>query len=228
MASAVIFGGGVGSRMKAPVPKQFMEINGKPLICWTIDKFENNSNIQSIVLVVGEKYINLTNKLVSEWGYKKITAIVSGGKTGQESIRQGLMALRNIKPTDELVFIHDAVRPVIGNELIDRCYETARLKGNAVAAVPAFETVAVCDDQKNVELITDRSRTWILRAPQVFKLGELLKNHEISERRNSQFIDSAGMMMAYGESLNIVECERTNIKVTFPMDQLVINSLLQE
>lgn len=227
MASVVIFGGGIGSRMKLNVPKQFMIVDGRPILSWTIDYFEHNENIDKIVLVILKSYIEYTQNLVKKENFSKVKRIVAGGVTGQESIYNGLIALREISSNeDDIVFVHDAVRPIITNDLINQCAKIAIEKGNAIAASQAIETVAICDENKQIQKISQRSKTWILKAPQVFRLNSLLHFHEISKEKNLNFVDSADMMQHFGEKLNVVECDQSNIKITTAKDKELSSILL--
>ena len=192
------------------------------------NRFRKNKNIDNIVLVILNSYIDYAQNLVIKENFSKVKKIVAGGKSGQESIFNGLNALKDLADPEDFVFIHDAVRPFISCELIDNCIKTAQEKGNAVTAAKAIETVSVCDTTGKIRDITCRTNTWILKAPQVFRLRELLHFHDLSRVNEKQFIDSADMMHYYGKELNIVECDQSNIKITTPTDRLIAEIFLKK
>lgn len=228
MNTAVIFAGGTGTRMRTTGrPKQFLELHNKPIIIHTIECFENHPQIDSIVVVCIESWINYLKAQIDRFGIKKVVQIVPGGATSQESTRNGLYAAAALQdPKDTIVLIHDGVRPLINDQLISDNIRTVREKGNAITTVPAIETIITVDEHSQVESVIDRSKCCMARAPQSFWLNEIIAMHEQALRDDYQVIDSASLMIHYGKSLNIVEGPRENIKITTPADFYVFRAIM--
>ena len=230
MNIAVIFAGGVGKRMKSKggVPKQFLKVNGKPIIIHTLEKFENNSNIDAIVISCVKGYIDKLNKIIDDFKITKVRKVVIGGENGQESIYNGLKAAKEISISDDdIVLIHDGVRPLIDDELINNNIKTVQEKGSAITCVDCKETIILVDDNNDIKNVTDRDRTKIARAPQSFKLNEILEIHNKAIKDgNTNMIDSCTLMRKYKKKLNIVMGSSENIKITTPDDYYIFKALL--
>ena len=229
MNVALIFAGGSGTRMtNASVPKQFLELYGKPIIIYTLEKFENHEDIQGIVVVCIREWIPKMRSYIRKFGITKVKAIVPGGATGQESIYHGLLQIRRLYPEDTTVLVHDGVRPLVDPETITHAIRRVEEVGNAVTVVPAIETIFL-DNAENgkVGKILDRKQCEMARAPQCFKLGELLECHEQAraEGRND-FIDSASMFRHYGHELYTVQGKSENIKITTPIDFYIFRAIV--
>lgn len=220
MNVALIFAGGIGSRMGSETPKQFLEWNGKAIIIHTLNVFEKYPDINEIVIACKEEWIDYTKRLIQKEGIKKVVSIVLGGKTALDSQLNGLKEIKRLHPTDEIaVLIHDGVRPLVDAETVKRNIEAVWMYGNAITVTNAIETVIKIDEQGAVQEILNRSFCRMAKAPQSFKLNEIIEAHEkaISEGRHN-FIDSASMMNYYGHTLHTVMGEPENIKVTTPSD----------
>ncbi len=226
---AVIFAGGVGSRMKNPtLPKQFLEINDIPIIVHTINNFQFNNNIDDIIVVMLEEYIPFMHELKNKYNLSKVTNIVKGGVTGQESIYNGLKAAKNIcKDDNAIVLIHDGVRPIMEEDLIDRNIDAVRQYGSAISCVPSKETIIGIDSNNNINNIVDRKFVWIARAPQSFYLNDILDVHlQAINNNETNIIDSCTLMTKYGKNLHTVETCQENIKITTPEDYYVVQGLI--
>ena len=135
---ALIFAGGVGSRMGADIPKQFLKINNKPIIAITTSIFQNDPNISDIYIVMLKDYIDYTQEIVANYNLSKVRKIIPGGATGQESIFNGLSAIKQDHASEKvIVLIHDGVRPIIEDDLISRCIESVQQFGTAISGIPA-------------------------------------------------------------------------------------------
>lgn len=227
MNTALIFAGGTGTRMRTTGrPKQFLELHNKPIIIYTIECFENNSEIDTIVVVCIESWIEYLKEQIARFGIKKVVKIVPGGKTSQESTRKGLFAVAEIQdPKDTIVLIHDGVRPLITGELISDNIRMVKEKGNAITVAPAIETIVTVDDNQ-VDSVIDRSKCCLARAPQSFVLADIIQMHEWALRDNCQVIDSASLMVHYGKKLHIVEGPSENIKITTPSDFYIFRAIM--
>lgn len=231
MNIGVIFAGGSGKRMHTKgTPKQFLEVDGKPIIIHTLDKFELCQDVDAIVVVCLESYIPHLKKLISRYALKKVLRIVPGGKSGQESIYHGLCATEELVGGKEtIVLIHDGVRPLITEELLSANIEKAKSEGNAITVAPATETIFQFEqDTRIVSKIYDRSTCFVAKAPQTFWLKDILKAHEKAQREHMEYIDSASLMQAAGYTLHTVESTPDNIKVTTPSDYYMLKAIMTE
>ena len=231
MNIALIFAGGTGQRMNSRTrPKQFLELNGKPILIHTLEHFEDHPAVDSIVVVCLKDWIGYLNELADRFRIRKLRLVVEGGATGQESIRNGLYALdRDASvPKDAVILIHDGVRPLITEDLITRNIETARALGNAITVTPATETVIRVSPEREVSDIVDRSVCMLARAPQSFVLSDILAAHRRAERDDyREAIDSATLMTHYGATLHIVEGPVENIKITTPADFYIFRAITE-
>jgi len=231
MNIALIFAGGAGARMNTKTkPKQFLELNGKPIIIHTIDNFEYHPLIDAIVVVCLESWIPYMRDLLARYHIEKVRWVVPGGETGQQSICNGLNALCSDKtvPNDALVLIHDGVRPLINEDIISRNIACAEQHGNAITVTPAIETIINVTPADEVADILDRSKCRMARAPQTFRLSEIEKAHKRAiADGNCNMIDSAMLMSHYGTPLHIVEGPVENIKITSPSDFYIFRAIYE-
>lgn len=177
MNIAVIFAGGTGQRMNSRTkPKQFLLVHGKPIIIYTLEAFDQHPDIDAIVVVCLKEYIDVLEQLIAKFGVGKIAAIVPGGSSGQESIRNGVDKANRLYPADSVVIVHDGVRPLIDQQTITDCIVSVKKNGSAVTVVPATETIVQSEDGVITNII-DRKQCQLARAPQCFRLGELHDAH---------------------------------------------------
>lgn len=216
---AIIFAGGTGQRMNTRTkPKQFLELHGKPIIIHTIEQFEKHPSVDGIVVVCLESWIDELLRLLKVFSITKVDDVVSGGRTGQESIMHGVMRASELYPEETIVLIHDGVRPLVDEDTISSCIETASHFGNAIAVVPATETIV---QQKNgiITEIKDRSSCYMARAPQCFRLDDIKEAHAKALQEGFlDAVDSASLMRHFGWTLHAVEGNVENIKITTPSD----------
>ncbi|HGA1267571.1 TPA: 2-C-methyl-D-erythritol 4-phosphate cytidylyltransferase, partial [Streptococcus suis] len=172
VVSAVIFAGGSGSRMKTTTkPKQFLELHGKPIIIHTIEHFENHPLVDQIVIVCIEGWIEYLETLLSKFQIKKVVKVVPGGTTGQMSIFNGLEALSGNIENDDIVLIHDGVRPLIDAEIITNNIECVRNNRTAITVKPVIETVIQVNEDNAITNVVDRDSCQTAVAPQSFYLA---------------------------------------------------------
>lgn len=231
MNIALIFAGGVGSRMHTKSrPKQFLELNGKPVIIYTLELFDNHPQIDKIVVVCVEPWIPFLKKMLKKFEINKVATIIPGGSTGQDSIYNGLCATETLVKGDEehtTVLIHDGVRPLITEETITDNLDKVTECGSCITCIPATETFVVKKDDSSLE-IPERSASLIARAPQSFILNDILSAHRkaIAEGRHD-FIDSCTMMSHYGYKLGLIEGPMENIKITTPTDYFIFRAMVE-
>lgn len=230
MNIAVIFAGGSGVRMGAGIPKQFLEINGKPIIVHTLELFENHNEIDKIYVVMLEEYIPYMRKLVQRFAITKVCGIVAGGETGQDSIYNGLKRAAEENPADSIVLIHDGVRPWVSYDTISRNIQGVKDNGNAITCTPCFETILMSTNGKTVETVPYRKDTYAAQAPQSFRLGEVIADHEqvrLRPERYENLVDTCTLIKSLGKEAHMVEGNRGNIKVTTPEDVYMYRALIQ-
>lgn len=231
MNTALIFAGGSGKRMNTVSrPKQFLELHGKPVIIYTLELFDNHPSIDSICVVCIEPWIPFLKKQIKKFEINKVVNIVPGGETGQDSIFNGLTAIENYyaNSKDQInVLIHDGVRPLITEKTITDNIEICSKMGNCITCIPATETFIVKQNDDSLN-IPSRENSLIARAPQTFKLDDILAAHRkaISENRHD-FIDSCTMMSHYGHRMNTVIGPMENIKITTPTDFFIFRAMVE-
>lgn len=217
---AIIVAGGSGSRMNTALPKQFMLLDGMPVLYYPLKKFYEAG--VEIILVLPEQHLSLWEQLKTEHAIAIPHTIASGGVTRSESVYNGLMCVAD--DTDSLTGVHDAVRAMISAELINKLYDVANEKGNAVPVIPLNDSIRKLEGNKNSAV--NRTDYRIVQTPQVFKTNELVRAFQSSASKN--FTDEASLMESLGYSINIVEGEQENLKITYPNDILVAESLLKK
>lgn len=231
MNFALIFAGGTGTRMHTKTkPKQFLELNGKPIIIHTIEHFETHPEIDKIVVVCVKEWICYLNELLEKFRIKKVSKVIPGGQTGQESIFLGLSYIAehlSKDETEDLVLVHDGVRPLIDGELISQNIACARKFGNAITISPVIETVIKVNHENEITETIDRNRCRNAKAPQTFYIHEILECHKKARCDRKSFIDCATMMAAYGHKLYTVPCGTENIKITTPADFYIFRAICE-
>lgn len=227
MNIGVIFAGGVGRRMNTKgKPKQFLEVHGKPIIVHTIDIFQNTEAIDAVVVVCVSDWLDYMNNLVERFNLTKVKAVVAGGETGQMSIFKGLEAAEQLATDDAVVLIHDGVRPLINEKVINANIQSVKETGSAVTSVRAKETVVLVNDSSKISEVVDRTRSFIAKAPQSFYLSDILSvERDAISKGITDAIDSSTLMGMYNRELTIVEGPYENIKITTPDDFYMFKAL---
>lgn len=229
MNIAVIFAGGAGRRMHTKSrPKQFLEYQGKPIIVYTLELFDNHPMIDGIVVACVEEWIPFLEKMLKKFEINKVKKIVTGGETGQESIFRGLCAAEKISESeDDVVLIHDGVRPLITEQTITDNIDMVHKAGCCITCIPATETFIVSQQDGELE-IPSRDNSLIARAPQSFFLKDILAAHKKAKAEGkNNFIDSCSMMHHYGHKLGKVIGPMENIKITTPTDYFIFKAMVE-
>lgn len=227
MNIALIFAGGTGQRMNTRTkPKQFLELHGKPILVYTLEQFQKHDEIDAIILVMLESWIDYSRTLIEQYHLTKVTAIVPGGSTGQESIYNGVKTASELFPMESVILIHDGVRPLVDGETISSNIACVKQNGSAITVSPAIETTVIKNEQGMVGDIIERSRCQLAKAPQSFFLHDLWNAHcKAIDDGNLNFIDSACLMRHYGYPLYTIEGSPENIKITTPSDFYTFRAL---
>ncbi|MFG2883374.1 2-C-methyl-D-erythritol 4-phosphate cytidylyltransferase [Streptomyces sp. NPDC048297] len=219
MNIALLFAGGIGSRMNSrALPKQFLEIHGKPIIIHTLEHFEAHPDIDGIAIAILPEYRELMEKMLKRYEIEKVRWVVDGGRTGQESRHNALKAVAADCPEDTVVLIHDGVRPLIDANLISANIETVQEHGSAITCTKFNETVVSSADE-HIDDVIPRDHIYAAQAPQSFRLNQILSLYDraVSEGEHDT-IDSCSLMHRYGHKLYRVVGPRSNIKITTAED----------
>lgn len=227
--AAVIVAAGTGSRMGAQtVSKQFLPINGRPVLAHTLTRFETCSEIDQIVLVIREEERDQCERIVADIGTAKVSAMVSGGKERQDSVWNGLAQL---SPQTEIVLIHDVVRIFVTHAMLAMSIQYARECGGSITAVPAKDTIKTVTSHQSaffVETTLDRSALWQVQTPQTFQYPLICAVHQQAREQGFYGTDDAMLMEHFGYSVKIVPGSYRNIKITTPDDLLIAEAFLQD
>jgi 2-C-methyl-D-erythritol 4-phosphate cytidylyltransferase len=228
MTTALIFAGGTGRRMNSRVkPKQFLELHGKPVILYTLECFEGHGEIDDIVVVCIESWIDELTMLLDRYGIQKVRCIVPGGNTGHESIYNGLSAMECDSKLDDIVLIHDGVRPLITKDLISENIAKANEFGVAITVEPATESIVVSADGEKIDAVPNRYSMYVAKAPQSFRYGVILELYRRAWEDGYSTIDSSHLCSLYGVKQHTVKSTPNNIKITEPADYYIFRALYE-
>jgi 2-C-methyl-D-erythritol 4-phosphate cytidylyltransferase len=215
---AVIVAGGSGQRMGAAVPKQFLLLQNKPLLCYSIEAFLHAYDEIEIILVLPQEHLTKGEEMIYQYQYRKVK-LVPGGNTRFHSVQNGLKAVTETS----VVFVHDGVRCMVSQQLIQRCYEQALKKGSSIPAVGATDSIRI--DEGSTHHIIDRNKVRIIQTPQTFQSDILLRAYE--QDYQPSFTDEAGVVEASGKEVFLIEGEYDNLKITRPIDLFLAEKILQ-
>ena len=231
MTVALIIAGGVGTRMGARVPKQFVEVNGRPVLLYTLEAFEKHPLIDAIELVLIDGWSDVVERWARECSISKLKWIASGGATGQESIRNGVFALEGKCVADDIVVVHDGIRPLVEPHVLDDVIAKARQFGNGVTSMPYNEQIFLVDkaDPTTTTNYIPRETLRRVATPQAYRFDLLnAKYHEAFEKKigiyGSSYTNT--MMVELGVRLHFAAGSDRNIKLTTPGDIEIFKGML--
>lgn len=227
MNVAIILAGGHGSRTEQDIPKQFMNVYEKPLIIYTLENFEKHPEIEAILVVCLEGWHEILRAYAKQYHITKLRWIISGGSDGQESTRKGIQALDGICKDDDVVLIHDAIRPFIPQEIITDAIVKCRQKGSGLSAVRCQETIVRTDDGMEGAENIDRKEIMRVQTPQAYPYGKATWAYEEAARRgmkNEVYINT--LMLHLGEKVFFSKGTEKNIKITTIDDLELFKALL--
>ncbi len=222
---AVIVAGGSGIRMNADLPKQYLQIAGKPILAMAAEAFEKSPLIDEVILVVAEDYLAYASyEIVDKYKMKKVSKIISGGATRQESVLAGLSASPQVT---DYVAIHDGVRPFIRQAMIDQLFKSVQLTGAAIPAVKAKETIKLVENNL-IEKTIPREKAFWAQTPQLFRYENILEIHRRAADQKFDATDDAMLAEQYGMKVAIVPGYYDNIKITTPEDLILAEEILKK
>ncbi len=233
MNVAIILAAGVGQRMRnGGVPKQFLKLMGKPIIIYTLEKFEQSEEIDKVIVVCHGSYIEHMRSLLHVYQINKVMEIIVGGSDRQKSLQRGLhTVLENGGTGEDLVMIHDGVRPLVDLWIIHENIRVARQYGCAVTVHPVTESVVVTgEEEADMDDFKKRSNTYSLTAPQTFVLGRIMEAYEkinTLEQEELPLLDAAMVYAKTGGTVHLVKEQGTNIKITTPEDFYYLKAILE-
>lgn len=230
MNVAIIIAAGSGHRMGQDIPKQFINVYDKPVLLYTLEGFQNHSEIDAIEVVCLEGWIDFVWAYAKQFGITKLRWIVPGGKTGQESIRNGVYNLEGKCDKDDIVIIHDGIRPLVDESVLQDVIDTCRKYGNAVTSLPYNEQIFIIDDELSTTKYIPRETLRRVSTPQAYRFGTLdWAYHEAFEKEigiyGSSYTNT--MMVELGERLHFAAGSDKNIKLTTKDDLEMFKAYLK-
>ena len=227
MNIGLIIAGGSGKRMRQDIPKQFLNVGEKPIIVYTLEAFQNHPSIDGIVVVCIKGWENILSSYAKQFNITKLVSIVEGGDCGQSSIKNGLDEVKRKFSEDDIVLIHDAIRPMVSDDIITDNIAKCNLYGNATTVVPCTTVVLskTTDDYSNE--VVDRDKIYLTQTPQAFVLKDILSAHEEAKQKGiTNSVASCTLYSELGRKVFYSVGSETNIKLTRPADIDIFKALL--
>lgn len=230
MVFAMILASGTGSRMgHTDCPKQFLVVNNKPIIVHTIEAFNQNKQIDEILIVTSKEYVLKVQEWAKQYHLDKVKNVVCGGLSRQESVYHGLEFLkdRGINE-DDIVLIHDVVRPLVSQKIIDDNIDGVKKYGAVSTAIVASDTIFKSIEGKSINEILDRSELYLGQTPQSFFFHIILKAHELAKMNNDMTAtDDCRLVLKYGHDVHLIEGSKHNFKITTQDDLKIYEALVK-
>ncbi|HHA8615104.1 TPA: 2-C-methyl-D-erythritol 4-phosphate cytidylyltransferase [Streptococcus pneumoniae] len=230
MKVAILTASGIGSRIGQDIPKQFIHVENKPVIIYTLEKFQNHPEIDEICIVILKSWDQMVKAYAEQFGITKLKMITLGGKSGQESIYNGLREVKKAHPNEDVtVLIHDGNRPLVSNDIISNALATYQQFGNAVAAIPTTEVVFVLENPQSTSSTEALNRDLLRRTqtPHVYHLDNILSLHEKAlENGITDVAASCQLMQLFGEESYFSLGTEKNLKITTVEDLDIFKALL--
>lgn len=231
MVFGVLLAGGVGSRMGNEKPKQYLNIADRPIIIHTIEKFYINDKFERILVLCPDQWISHTKNLIKKYiGETDRIVVVAGGETRNETIMNAIRYIEGEYEVDDdtIILTHDSVRPFVTHRIIEENIEYAGKYGACDTAVPSTDTIVQSEDGRIISTVPDRSKMYQGQTPQTFRLKKLKALYEsLSAEEKEILTDAAKIFVMKGEDVYLVEGEVSNIKITYPYDLRVAETLIQ-
>ncbi len=228
MVIALLTAAGTGTRMGQDIPKQFMHVDNKPIIIHTMQAFQNHPSIDAIVVVTLSSWIDVLKAYAAQFNISKLRWVIPGGSTNQESIFNGLNAIRSELKNDDVIMIHDGNRCMVSSEIISNSLATFKQYGSAVAAIPCVEAVFQSEDNGCSSTVTvPRERLFRTQTPHTYELGKLLWAHSEAKKRGiTSTAATCVLMQQLGERIYFSKGSEENLKITTVDDMMIFKALL--
>ena len=227
MNIAMIIAGGSGQRMRQDIPKQFINVYDRPVIIYTLQAFQNQPNIDAIAVVCLEGWEEILKAYAKQFGIDKLKWIFPGGESGQESLKNGIMGLNEACKEDDLILIHDAIRPMVSQEIISENISCCKKNGSAITVIPCAEAMLLTDDRSSATEMIHRDKLARTQTPQAFPLKKLVWAHEEAAKRGiSNSIATCTLMIELGEKIYFSTGSEKNLKLTTTDDIEIFKALL--
>lgn len=229
MNIALIIAGGSGLRMGQEIPKQFLNVYDKPVIIYTLEAFQKHKDIDVIAVVCIDGWQHVLEVYARQFNITKLKHIVNGGECGQASIRNGVMKLEQEYGRDNIVLIHDAIRPMLSEKIISDCIEVTKKNGNAITVIPCAEAMLVTKDQQSSDKSYARDNLKRTQTPQGFNLGFICDLHREAMAKNIlNSVASCTLMIELNKTCYFCHGSEKNIKLTTVEDLDIFKALLKE
>jgi 2-C-methyl-D-erythritol 4-phosphate cytidylyltransferase len=216
MATAIIVAAGKGIRMNRAVPKQYLMLGNRPVLCHTILAFDGCALIDDVLLVVPESDFHFCHtRILAILDLQKKVRLVAGGESRQDSVYNGLLAVEH---KEGGVLIHDGVRPFIRQELLSACVHAVMESGACIPGLPAVDTLKVVNSAGFIDKTLTRNAVWLAQTPQAFEFSLIKKAHENARKEGYSATDDAALVERMGEKIQVIKGSRWNIKITTPQD----------
>ena len=227
MTAALIIAAGSGQRMQMSVPKQFLVVEGKPILVHTLERFQRHPEIDAILVVTLADQVGFVREWASSRGLTKLRWVVAGGTTGHESIRNGTFELAKHLLPEDIVLIHDGIRPMVSDRIISDNIEVCRKHGNAITVLPSYDAVCRSKDGLVSKEVAERSELWRTQTPQALPLGTLLRAHqEAASRGWTDIVATFALLIKLGIPVHFSRGSETNAKITTRGDLSIFKALL--
>ena len=227
MNIALIIGGGSGQRMRQEIPKQFLNVNDKPVIIYTLEAFQSHPDIDKIGVVCLDGWYDILRAYARQYGIDKLDWIVSGGENGQASIRNGVFEAERRYAGDDIILVHDAIRPMVSQEIISDCIVQCKKHGSAIVVTPCNTVVLKRATGDSSREVIPREQLAVTQTPQAFPIRRLANAHRKAlELGITNSIASCTLMAELGEEVFFSIGAETNIKLTTPDDLKIFKALL--
>ena len=228
MVEALIIAGGKGVRTNQDIPKQFINIDNIPILVYTLNAFQQHPEVDEILVVCIDGWHEILWAYARQFGISKLKQVIPGGSTGQESIRNGIMELKKHHDGEDIVLIHDGIRPNVSQEIISGCIAQCRLSGSAITVIPCAEAMLLRQDEGgSSKEVVDRECLARTQTPQAFPLKKLLWAHEEAEKRGiTNSVATCTLMIELGEEVCFCAGSEKNVKITTVDDIEIFKALL--
>jgi len=224
---ALIIAGGVGARMNQDIPKQFLSVNDKPVIVYTMECFQNHPDIDSIYVACLSGWTDILSAYAKQFNITKLKKIVEGGKNGQDSIRNGVYAISEDYNDDDLIMIHDAIRPMLSADIISDNIVKCKQYGNAITVIPCMEAMLKSNDEIESNESILRNSLFRAQTPQTISVGNAVRIHKKAlEAGITNSVATCTLLLELGEKVYFAKGSELNLKITTTEDITIFKALL--